>query len=248
MTTPATDPVETPVSREPRENMLASIGFSIVLPVLILYKGTQWLPFLSPAGALIVALAFPIAYFTYFYHTRRKVNFFSVVGFISVLLTGGIGLLKLSPWVFAIKETAVPLVFGIAIVLTLKTRKPLVKMFLLNPSVVNVDKIEQALDSDAKKQAFQRLVVVSTWILASAFLVSAVLNLVITRWVVRTHPNVDANAFNAEIATQTTLTFIIITACTLPMMVAAMWKIFSGLKKITGYSLEELVHENSKSR
>ncbi len=224
-----------------RENPWINLGFNLLLPILILSKGGDWLTFLPDWGVLVLALAFPIGYFVYDLQKRRKVNGFSIIGFISVLLTGGIGLLKLSPEVFAIKEAVVPLIFGVAIVASLKTKNPLIRLMLYNPSVMDCEKVDRALDTPEKKSAFDALMRTCTWILASSFLVSAVLNYIISRMIVKTDPNVDSAAFNAEIGKQTGITWIVITVATLPLMVFAMLKLFKGIKKLTGYDIEDVL-------
>ena len=54
--------------------------------------GRHWL---GPKWGLIVALVFPLGYGVYDFVRRRKTNFISVLGFVSVLLSGGLGLMKL---------------------------------------------------------------------------------------------------------------------------------------------------------
>ena len=49
---------------------------------------------LGPAGALIVALAFPIGWGMYELVRFQVKNYIAVLGLVSVLLTGGIGLLE----------------------------------------------------------------------------------------------------------------------------------------------------------
>ncbi|WOO43518.1 VC0807 family protein [Rubellicoccus peritrichatus] len=231
-----------------RENMWANLGFNIILPMLLLSKGEAWLSSVPPWGVLIIALAFPIGYFIYDLKERKKANGFSIIGFISVLLTGGIGLLKLSPMVFAIKETAVPLIFGVAVVASLKTKKPLIRMMLYNPSVMDVDKVDRALDTEEKRNGFNKLMVNCTWIIAASFLVSATLNFFITRIVVTTDPNIDQAAFTAEIGRQGFITWIVLTLATLPLMVFAMYKLFKGIKELTGYGLEDVILDAKKDK
>ena len=57
-------------TKKPKENMLLNLGFNLFLPIIILNKGKKWFGsyletyFESPAVViLIIALAFPIAYF-----------------------------------------------------------------------------------------------------------------------------------------------------------------------------------------
>src|SRR5690606_28812719 len=93
---------------------------------------------LGPMWALVLAISLPLGYGIYDLGTRRKWNVFSVIGVISIGLTGGFGLFKLSGLWFAVKEAAVPLVLGTAIPLTLRTRQPLVKVLVCNDQVLNM--------------------------------------------------------------------------------------------------------------
>ena len=79
-------------TEEPKENMLLNLGFNLFLPIVVLNKGKKWfgsyleIYFESSAVViLIIALAFPIAYFIYDYYKRSKYNFISIVGLVSVL-------------------------------------------------------------------------------------------------------------------------------------------------------------------
>lgn len=227
----------------PPENPWLSIGFNLLIPILLLSKGADWLSFLPPWGVLIVALAFPVGYFGYDFAKRRKINGFSIIGFISVILTGGIGLLQLSPMVFAIKETALPLIFGLAVVGSQWIKRPLVKLMFFNPSVVDTEKVTAALQTPEQQSAFDALVRRCTWIFGSSFLVSAVLNFFLTRMIVTTDPKIDAVAFNQEIGKQTGITWIIITVATLPLIAVAMWQFFKGIKSLTGYGLDDVLQD-----
>ena len=119
-----------------KENVLLNMGFNILLPILILNKGDQFLgDLLSPyfentaVPILIIALLFPISYFFYDLITRKKYNFISILGLVSVLLTGGIGILEIPTEWFAIKEAAIPAIIGLAVILSLRTPYPLVRTF-----------------------------------------------------------------------------------------------------------------------
>jgi len=92
---------------------LIDLLVSIVIPSVILMKfsGAQDL---GATRGLIVALAFPIAWGLFELIRYRKFNFIAILGIVSVLLTGGIGLLELDLKWLAIKEAAVPGVIGIA--------------------------------------------------------------------------------------------------------------------------------------
>jgi len=231
-----------------RENLLANLGFNLVLPVLLLNRGENWFPALGPAGAMVVALVFPIGYFFYDLRTRQKVNLISILGVTGVLLTGSIGLLKLSPMVFAIKETAMPLLIGIAVVVSLKTKNPLVHALLYNPEIFDAEKIDARIDTPEKRSAFNELMKQCTWIIAASFLISAILNFFLTRLIVQTSPRVDQTAFNAEVATQYWVSLLVIGACTLPLSFFALYRLFQGIERLTGLKMDQVLHADKKSK
>ena len=77
------------VNEPKRENMLFNLALNIIIPTLILTKlsgeehlGTQW--------SVVVALAFPILYGLNDFRHNKKINLFSALGVISIVLTGGI--------------------------------------------------------------------------------------------------------------------------------------------------------------
>ncbi|GHB95207.1 VC0807 family protein [Cerasicoccus arenae] len=234
------------MSQPPRENLFLNLGFNLLLPVMILNKGAKWLPFLSPTSVLLVALAFPVGYFLYDLKKRKKRNLISILGIVGVLLTGSIGLFKLPPIYFAIKETLMPLLIGIAVVVSLKTKNPLIHALLYNPDIFDAEKIDARIDTPAKKASFNDLMKLCTWIIALSFLVSAFLNFFITKMIVVTDPRVDQAAYNSEIGTQHWVGLIVISICTLPISFYAMWRLFKGIEQLTGLTMEEVIHADAK--
>ena len=89
---------------------------SIIIPSAILMK-LSGQDDLGASGALIVALAFPLSWGLFELFKYKKFNFIALLGLISVLLTGGIGLLQLDPQWLAIKEAAIPGLIGIAVLI-----------------------------------------------------------------------------------------------------------------------------------
>ena len=117
---------ETP---EKRESVLLSLALNIAIPAFILMK-LSGDGALGPVGGLVVALAFPLGYGLWDFSRRREWNLISILGFVSVLLTGGIGLLQLDPKWIAVKDAAVPGLIGVAVLLSLRTRFPIGRPFL----------------------------------------------------------------------------------------------------------------------
>lgn len=229
-----------------RENLWINLAVNILIPVVILKKGAEWLPALSPVGVLFVALFFPIAYFLYDLAQRRKYNFISVLGFISILLTGGIGLLQLNPVWVAVKEAAVPAIIGIAVVASLKTRYPLVRTFLYNREVMEVEKIDGALRSRDNHAAFEKLLGTCTWLLATSFLVSAILNFALARLIVTTDPAENATIFNDELGSLAMWSWPVIVIPCMVVMMVTFWRLLTGIKELTGLELEEVFKQPVK--
>ena len=123
-------------------NILFEMAFCIFIPSMILKKLSDESS-LGTTGALIFALSLPLAWGIYEFIKNKKVAFIPALGFISILLTGSIGLLKLDSGYIAIKEAAIPLIIGIATLISAKTRFPLVKTFLYNDMVIEVDKVSE---------------------------------------------------------------------------------------------------------
>src|SRR5690606_21392684 len=112
---------------------------------------------------------------------RKKFNFIAGIGFASTLLTGGFALAKLDGLWFAVKEASVPLVIGLMVLLSMKSRRPLIREFIYNDQVIDVPKIDAALDARGVRADFERLLARAGWLVVASFMVSAVLNFVLAR-------------------------------------------------------------------
>lgn len=242
MSEPATLP-----QKQQRENLFVNLGFNLLFPILLLSKGGKYLP-LSDTQILVLALAFPVSYFLFDYSRRKTINTFSILGFTSVLLTGGLGLFQTDPLFFALKEAAIPLVLGTILLATANTKRPLLNEFLLNPSVIHVDRLYGSLDSPEKETAFRKLLRKCTWLMAASFLISATVNFTISRLVVKTHPSANMEAYNAEVAQQMWITWVVMAIISLPIMGYALWTLFSGLTKITGQEVDYFLHDQAAAK
>ena len=211
---------------------------SIVIPSIILMKfsGAENL---GASTALIVALAFPLGWGLFELFKYRQFNFIALLGLISVLLTGGIGLLKLDPQWLAIKEAAIPGLIGIAVLLSTYTRYPLIRTLLYNPRLVNVDKIKDKLSESDNSAAFETRLQNATYLLSGTFLFSSVMNYSLAKWVV-TSPAGSA-AFNEELGQMTLLSYPVIAIPSTLMMVAIFYYLWRTINGLTGLTLEEIL-------
>lgn len=225
-------------SRPKRENPLLSLLLNIVVPVVILtrFSSEEWL---GPVNGLLVALAFPLAYGTFDYSQRRTLNFLPIIGIVGILLTGGIGLLKLDPMWLAIKEGAVPLVIGLVVLGSLKTRYSLVSL-LLNQVIDNAA-VSAALNERGTRPAFEKRLVFATFIVASSFFLSAVLNYLLARIVVVSQPGTAA--FNEELGKMTALSFPVISVPAIIILTIAILYTVFGIRNLTGMEMEQIFRQ-----
>lgn len=228
-----------------RENLLVNLLFNIAIPSLLLAKASTP-ERLGPVVGLIVALAFPLGYGIWDFVQRKQANFISVIGFASVLLTGGLGLMKVDNFWFAVKEAAMPSIIGIAVWVSMYTKRPLVRQFLFNDQVMDVEKIEAALDRDGHRPDFDRLLSSSTYLLVISFVVSAILNFVLARWLL-TSPS-GTPEFNAQLGKMNVLSWPVIVIPTMIITVYALWRLIGGIKKLTGLGLEEMMHAQPEKK
>jgi hypothetical protein len=226
-----------------RENTWLSLGLNILLPALILMKGAQWFG-LPPAAILVIALAFPIGYGCYDFVIRRKYNVFSIIGFVSILLTGGIGLLELSPRWIAVKEAGIPALLGVAVIVSLKTRYPIINFLLLRDEFIDVDRLNRELEARNNRRAFDKLLGRCTYLLAFSFLVSAILNYVLARMIVVSPSGTEA--FNDELGRMTLWSMLVIVVPCMIIMMVALFYLFRGIKDLTGLELEVLLRDPQK--
>ncbi len=220
--------------------LLANLAFNIVIPVLVLSK-LSGEDSLGPVWALILALAFPIGFGLWELKQSGKLNFFSVVGIISVLLTGGMSLLQLDPKYIAIKEAAVPGIIGILVLVSGRTRFPLVRTVLQNMQLLDLALLEQKLKEVGREAQFDQVVDQTTRIFAASFFLSSVLNYLLAKWILVSPAGTPA--YNEELARMTALSYPVIVIPSMIMMMGAIWYLFSRIPKLTGQSLESFFHE-----
>ncbi len=223
-----------------KENLFLNLFLNIIIPTFILMKGSK-AEYLGPTWGLLVALAFPIGYGLYDYSKTRKINFFSALGVISVIMTGGISLLKLPPQYMAIKEAAIPGLLGLATLGSLYTRYPLVRTFLYNDKIMQVDKVHTALEKFGNVAAFERVLTYASYMLAGSFFLSSMLNYILAKVVLVSQPGTEA--YNAELGKMTALSFPVITIPSMIVMIIALFYLFRNITRLTHLKWEEILIE-----
>lgn len=221
-----------------QENPLISILLNVVIPVAILSFLSKE-EYLGPVWALVIALVFPIGYGTRTLIKSRKADFMSIIGIVSVTLTGVFGILKLPPEWIAVKEAAIPLLLGIAIVVSLKTPFPLIKKLLMTEALFDVQRLKSALHERGNEERFDKKLVGLTWGFASSMFLSAGLNYTLAKIVLKSEPGTEA--FTAEIGKMTGLSHIVVLIPCMIVMFFVLNALINTLTELTGLDLEDLL-------
>ena len=223
-----------------QQGFFGNLVFNIAIPVIIMtYASSD--EYLGPAWSIVVALAFPLTYGLIELKNTRKVNMFSVLGIISVLLTGGISLLKLPAEYMAIKEAAIPAAIGLAVLITQFTKKPLVKALILNDQIINWDKLNGRLAETNSLELFNKKVAVSSYIVAMSCFLSSVLNYGLAKYILVSEPG--TTAYTEELGRMTALSYPVIVIPSMVLLIIALVYLFKQISKVTGDPIEDFMHQ-----
>ncbi|MDD3179403.1 MAG: MFS transporter [Opitutaceae bacterium] len=230
-------------ARPKPENLLLNLVCNVGVPTVILtwFSGARGL---GPKAGLLVALAFPLGYGVYDFLVRRRTNFISVLGFTSVLISGGFGLMQLDGFWFAVKDAAIPSAIGLAVLASLRAKTPLVTELLYNPQVIDVDRVDAALTAHGTRHRFSQLLREASYLIALAFFVSAVLNYGLARHLLKSPPATEA--FNNELAKMHLLSWPVIVLPSMGMMMFALWRLLNGLEGASGLTMDEILRQPPK--
>lgn len=223
-------------TKAPAHNPLLELLVTIVIPSLILMKfsGEEDL---GPIGGLLSALAFPLVWGMMDLARRRRINLFAALGLVSVLLTGGIGLLELDPRWLAVKEAAIPGLIGLAVAVSAHTRYPLVRLLLFNPTFMNVERVQGRLAKRGNLAVFEARLRTATWMLGGSFFFSSAMNYFLASWIV-TSP-AGSPAFNEELGRLTLLSYPAIALPSLLMVMAILYYLTRAIRVLSGLELSE---------
>ena len=226
------------MSKPAKPNPLFEIVVTIIVPAVILMQ-LSGDGRLGPLRALLLALAFPVGWGLWDGWRRHKLNWLSVLGVVSTLLTGGIGLLKLDAQWLAVKEAAIPGLIGLAVLGSNWTSWPLIRVLVFNPTLFDVERVQAALEARHNVVPFELRLRTGTLLLAGTFFFSAVMNYLLARWVVTSPAGTEA--FNEELGRLTLLSYPVIAVPSMLMMMALLLWLARGAKTLTGLDLADML-------
>ncbi len=228
-----------------RENLILNLLCNLAVPTFVLMKLSNE-DRLGPQWGMVVALMFPLGYGIYDLIKRRKANLFSIVGIASVLLTGTMNQMKADGLWFAVKEAAIPTLFGAAVLISMRTKRPLVRELLWNDQVINTARVDSVLTEKGQHGELDQLLRRASFGLASSFLLSAVLNFGLARYLLQSPAGTPE--FNAELGKMNGLSLPVIMLPTMIVTMFVFWKLMTGLTRITGLEIDEIFHGGAAAK
>tara|TARA_B100000424_G_scaffold198494_1_gene155648 strand:- start:80 stop:823 length:744 start_codon:yes stop_codon:yes gene_type:complete len=243
-----------------KESPLISICFNIFIPVLILKNGDNWihkilqlfdiaelpLQVLDTINfssiAFLIALIFPVAYFIYDFFERKNVNIISILGFINVLLTGGIGIFGerfgLSKNWFIVKEGALPSFIGLGLIILRKLRKNSFNKILLNDIIFDNHKINSSIKYEEQNE-FETIVHRAGSHFIVGLFMSSFIQFILASLIVTSNPG--ESSFNEQVATMTWVSFLAVFVITMSIVGKGYLDLISGIEKITSLKKEDFL-------
>jgi len=234
---PAGAPAPTPPPAKP-ENLLVNLAFNVAVPAVLMAQLSKENR-LGPVWGLVVALLFPFGYGIYDWIVRRKTNALSVLGIVGVLISGIFGILKLGGMWFAVKDAALPSLIGIALLVTMRSREPLIKTIFYNDTIMDVPRIETSMRDRGTTEGFKPLLQRCSLLIALAFFISGVLGYGLARYLLRSPGGTPE--FNAELAKMHWLQVPIIMVPVMAMMMVALWQLLRGMRQLTGLTTDQIL-------
>ena len=228
-----------------KESPLVSLLVSIVIPAIILSKFSTE-EYLGVLPGFLVALSLPVGYAIYNLFVRKETGFIAILGFVSIFLTGIIGVFEFPTEWLAVKEATVPLLIGIAVIVSLKTPYPLVRKLLFNEELLDIKLIDEKLQENYNAPKLENVLTKATFMIAGSFLLSAFLNFFLTKYIVVSPAGTAA--FNEELGTLTALSYPAIALPSTAVMFVALYYIFKQITKLTGLQFEEILSEKLKEK
>ena len=206
---------------KPQKNPILEIFINVLIPVILLNYLSKAI---DPRIALVVALSVPLGYGVYTYIKSKHKNIFSIFGFVNILLTGGLALVTFEGMWFVVKETALPLLLGVVVLLTRFMKRTAFSWMFWNEYIFNTEFLEEKLEEKNNKLKFQKHLKVCNDLFGLSFFVSAILNFLLARNVFKALPEGLDNLkkqelLNEQIADMTWKSQIVIVV---PLMVIGM--------------------------
>ena len=227
---PSTQPKKTPNA----SLIQLAVGFVIPTIILLTMSGTDRL---GPLGAMLLALAFPVALELYGLTRKRKPSLMSIAAIIGILLIGLISVLGLSKDWLALRRSALYAVGAIALFIIVRFKPALIEKGL--DRVLEMEGIRTASRKNKTEAQLMKYATKASYILAVILAVIAVASYVLT--IVFITAPTGSSEFNAQYAELRILSIFVITVPFIIAMTGVLIYLVNKFEKLTGISAENLI-------
>ena len=227
---------------ETRESLL-ELGMNVVAPtvVLLFLSGDAYL---GPELGLGAGLSFPLVHAGRSLWLKGSISPISVVAVISVLLTGGIGLLELEARWFVLKEGLISVLFAVLTVASLWSPWPAVEVMWW--MVLDEDKVRAALERQEQTDSFQDDLSRATWGFGAVMLGAALATWLLAWFLVTA--DAGSTEFNEQVGRYTFASFVAITFPSMGAMYFVLNKLMDATETKTGTAIPDLQRGQTHSQ
>lgn len=215
---------------------------NIFIPVAILL-GLSNDDRLGAIPALLLAIGIPAATGIYQLARERKVDASAILGVVSVLLTGVIGVFELSTRLFALKEAAIPIGFAVVLIGSNFTRYPI--STLLADMVQRRDRVQAHLTTPEVKAEYHAHLQAIGRVWAGIMILSGVLKFILASLVVTSPAGTEA--FNHDLAFYELVQLPTTFTLTGVLILSLIWYVVTGTSRITGLTPGEILRGGTKT-
>lgn len=209
---------------------------NIFLPIAILLTLSDE-DRLGPIPAVLLAIGIPATYGIAMLVRSRKVNAQSILGIVSVLLTGVIAVFRLDTALFPFKEAVVPIGFAIILIVSNRTSFPVVK--LLFDMVVRKEKIEREVRDLGAERAYRAHIERCGLLWAGILTLSGILKFTLSSFIV-TAPAATPE-FNHQLATYEIAQMPTTMMVSMVLILSLIWYIGKGTARIVDSTPAEVL-------
>ena len=237
---------------------LLNVLLSVLAPVMVLdhcsVAGDKFWQ-LGTTPAMVLALTLPLGFGAWTFIQSRKVEPLTLFGLLGTILTGvvtiyansgtGEAILPDTPWWYAAKEAAIPLLLCGAVMVTAKRQDSLLRVLLYSDSLFDIRTIEKQIAEKNLQTAYDALLWRSSLFLGLSLVVSAVGNFILSLCFLL--PVLDQPAaqqaleYNYAVGRMTWWGYLVIGVPLLITLAGVIRHLISRLEMLTGLDRDKLM-------
>lgn len=237
---------------------LLNIFLSVLAPVMVLGHCSASGPELWQLGttwAMCLALSLPLGFGLWTFIQSHRVEPLTLFGLLGTILTGvvtiyantgaGEAIRPDTPWWYAAKEAAIPLLLCGAVMVTARRQDSLLRLLLYSDSLFDIPTIEKEVAEKAQQVAYESLLWRSSLLLGLSLVVSALGNFILSLCFLL--PVLDQPAaqqaleYNYAVGRMTWWGYLVIGVPLLITLVFVLRQLITRLEGLTGLDRDRLM-------